>query len=244
MEIAQAIAYVQQWREQQNLDPLSPHEEREAAAKLIKEKGYNLPSFIPGNDGTLQLKDGVYMETQEKPVLIVHTTEQAPEGLFPWRALDDREFWCEKLKSFVRMTGDLNADGTYFVIKSGEGNFRRYPVKGSDLVLKADAPKEAPTSDLLLVNSASWGDIKNCLITKFIPSYPWSKKGDRSPAEIREEMLSLAKSRRNGLASFIEEERKLGNFEDAQNFVLRMNAVHESFPWNDFTQMLDFNLCP
>jgi hypothetical protein len=58
---------------------------------------------------------------------------------------------------------------------------------------------------------------------------------------VREDMLVLAKSRKQGLSSLIEDERKLGRFEDAQNFILRMNSVYESFPWGDFTQMLDFN---
>jgi hypothetical protein len=274
VEITGAIAYIRNWRESQNLDPLPPYEERESAVKLIEEKGYKLPTFIPSGEGSLQFKDGVYVkeegrgkmeerritgeeekETSPRSVVaerLTYSKEEEQESTHPsssflltsfflWSPSDKREFWCEKLQSFVRMSGDLNADGTYWVIKTGEGNFRRYPAKGEDLILKENAPKDVPTTDLLLVNSATWADIKNCLVTKFIPSYPWSKKGERSPNEIREEMLTLAKSRRQGLASLIEDERKLGNFEDDQNFTLRMNQVYESFPWGDFTQMLDFN---
>lgn len=272
MNIEGAIAYIRDWRELQSLDALSPQEEREAASRLLVEKGFKLPEVIPDATGSLKYIEGNYVKLEESTKVIVSTlnneSEETPalpenkeeaiaseypkentDPLFPWNPSDHREFWCEKLQSFVRMTGDLEANGNYWVIKSGEGNFRRWPVKGSDLVLKEDAPQEAPKSELLLVNSVSWGDIKNCLVNKFIPSYPWSKKdikiGDRvetkSPNEVREDMLNLAKSRRKGLATYIEEEREKGRFEDAQNFTLRMNTVYESFPWGDFTQMLDFN---
>ncbi|RUR77000.1 hypothetical protein PCC6912_39590 [Chlorogloeopsis fritschii PCC 6912] len=249
MDIDGAIAYIRKWRHEQNLDAFSPQQEREEASKLLLQKGYDIPKIIITEVGVMKLEDGVFqIIKKEQPDAIAQTEEsesKLPEPVVEkpvyWSPQDKREFWCEKLKLFVRMTGDLNADGTYWVIQSGEGTFRRYPVKAEDLVLKENAPKEIPTSDFLLINSASWSDIKNCLVNKFIPSYPWSKKGDKQPNQIREDMLAIAKSRKQGLASFIEEERNLGRFEDAQNFVLRMNVAYESFPWGDFAQLLDFN---
>jgi hypothetical protein len=250
-----AIAYIRDWRKEQNLESLSPQDEREAAAKLIQEKGYKLPEFIPDGQGSLHLNEGVYvMKDSIEIVKISNAEEQVAEGLFPlppcppaplplfpWESHDRREFWCDRHKSFVRLTGDLEANGTYWVNKSGEGTFNRYRAFGHELVLRENAPSSTPESELLLINSAGWGDIKNCLVNKFIPTYPWSKKGDKTPTQVREDMLILTKSRRQGLAGFIEEERKLGRFEDSQNFILRMNTVYESFPWGDFTQMLDFN---
>lgn len=263
-----AIAYIRNWREQQNLDALPPQEEREAASRLLVEKGFKLPEVIPDTTGSLKLFEGKYVKLEETAKVVVSTlnneAEESPispenkeeaitlepdNPLFPWEPGDRREFWCEKLQSFVRFTGDLEANGNYWVIKTGEGNFRRWPVKGNELVLKENAPQDAPKSELLLINSAKWSDIKDCLINKFIPSYPWSKKdikvGDKvetkTPSDVREDMLTLAKSRKKGLANYIEEERDRGRFEDATNFTLRMNAVYESFPWADFTQMLDFN---
>lgn len=247
MNLSGAIAYIRNWRESQNLDALTPQEERAAASKLLIEKGYSLPEFIPDAVGKLKLIEGVYVSEENTVVVSVlnegeTSADAVPSAtpLLPWNSTDKREFWCEELESFVRLTGDVNVDGTYYVNKSGDGTFRRWGVKGDKLVLKEQAPSSAPKSEYLLINSAAWADIKNCLVTKFIPSYPWSKKGDKSPTEIREEMLSLAKSRKQGLASFIEDERKAGKFEDTRNFVLRMNNVHESFPWQDFAQMLDF----
>jgi hypothetical protein len=242
MDLKGAIVYIQKWRLKEGLGALSPQEERESASKLLFEKGYKLPEVFAG----MKLSEGVYIKT-------VGEAEEAGEEegkqgrgeliapLFPWEPQDSREFWCEKLGSFVRMTNDLNSDGTYWVIKSGEGHFRRYPVRGNELVPKENAPSNAPIADLLLINSAAWADIKNCLVDKFIPSYPWAKNGDKSPTQVREDMLTLAKSRKRGLAQLIEDERKAARFEDAQVFMLRMNAVHESFPWGDFAQMLDFN---
>lgn len=249
-----AIAYIRNWREQQNLEPLSPQQERESASKLLFEKGYKLPEFIPDANGKLELKEGAYVSDTTIVDVSIEDSEQLPviskQPLvtdncslitdYPWQPEDKREFWCEKLQSFVRIDG-LEASGFYWVIKSGEGHFRRWTVKGEELVLRDNAPQEAPKSELLLINSVSWGDIKNCLVNKFIPSYPWSKKGERSPNQIREDMLAIAKSKRQGLATYIEDERKVGRFDDAQNFTLRMNAVYESFPWGDFAQMIDFN---
>lgn len=266
MNIEGAIAYIRNWRIEQNLESLAPQDERESALKLIQDKGYKLPEFVPDGQGSLQLKEGVYSMkdvsaplntssveiikseveavVEQKivdPIQIVPPIPSAPQTLFPWQPHDKRQFWCDRHHSFVRLTGDLDANGTYWVNKSGEGTFSRYPAKGHELVLREDAPSSAPESELLLINSVNWGDIKNCLVNKFIPTYPWSKKGDKAPNQIREDMLTLAKSRKQGLSNFIEEERRLGRFEDSQNFILRMNAVYESFPWGDFTQMLDFN---
>lgn len=251
MNLAGAIAYIRNWRESQNLDALTPQEERAAASRLLIEKGYSLPEFIPDATGKLKLIEGVYVSEENTVVVSIESelsvektnaenTLPSDAPVFPWQSTDKREFWCEDLQSFVRLTGDVNADGTYYVNKTGDGTFRPWGVKGNKLVPKEQAPSTAPQSEYLLINSAAWADIKNCLINKFIPSYPWSKKGDKLPTEIREEMLNLAKSRKQGLASLIEDERKAGKFEDTRNFVLRMNNVYESFPWQDFAQMLDF----
>lgn len=277
MNIEGAIAYIRTWRQEQNLEPLAPQDERESAIKLIQEKGYKLPEFVPDGQGSLQLKEGIYSmkeveerkkedgrgmkdetekidnesvaslllmgdaKIEQSPEVILPPPSSLPLPLFPWEPHDKRQFWCERHHSFVRLTGDLDANGTYWVNKSGEGTFSRYPARGHELVLRENAPESAPESELLLINTVAWSDIKNCLVNKFIPTYPWSKKGDKTPNQVREDMLILAKSRKHGLSNFIEEERKLGRFEDSQNFILRMNAVYESFPWGDFTQMLDFN---
>ncbi|MBO3463130.1 hypothetical protein G7B40_001450 [Aetokthonos hydrillicola Thurmond2011] len=250
MDLKDAIAYIKTWREEQKLDALPPDIERVAASKLLAQKGWNLPEKIPDFDGNLYLIDGAYVkpdtmkttDTVEIQVEIQQPAEIKPPNPFPWEPGDKREFWCEKLKSFVRMTGDLNADGIYYVNKVGDGAFRRYPVKGQDLVLKEQAPADAPSTDLLAVNRASWTEIKNFLIEKFIPSYPWSRKGEKTPADVRADMELLAKSKNKGLGKLIEEERRTerGSYEDSQNFTMRLTALHESFPWAEFAQMLDF----
>lgn len=233
MELKHAVAHIKKWRDDQNLDALSPSEERIAASKFISQKGWNLPTSLPSFEGNLQFIEGVYTKAME----VVKVSE-----IFSWNPLDKRELWCQKLGFFVRLTGDLDTNGTYYVTKLGEGNFRRYPVRAYDLVLKEEAPQDAPSTDLLLVNQASWGDIKNYLVDKFIPSFPWSRKGDKTPADIRGDMESLAKSRHKGLAKLIEEERQSsrGAFEDQANFTIRLTTLHESFPWAEFAQMLDF----
>lgn len=242
-----AIAYIRKWRDTQGLDALSPSEERAAASKLIAQKGWGLPEKMAVVYESYFLKDGVYqlMEIKDTIEISVDSVLNAPPStpdLYPWNPQDKQEFWCDKLSFFVRLTGDLNVDGTYFVNKIGDGTFRRYGVRGGDLVPKNQAHTNSPKSDLLAVNRASWGDIKNFLTDKFIPSYPWTKRGDKTPTEVRADMEALAKSRNKGLAKLIEEERDADSFDDAQNLATRMTARHESFPWMEFAQMLDFCL--
>ena len=248
MELKDAIGLVRNWRISQELDALPPDLERAAASKLLIQKGWNLPDKINDFDGSLYLIDGVYVKPMETKDSIEITIDNPPQPTvlkpdpFPWNPGDKREFWCDPLKNFVRFTGDLNADGNYYVTIIGDGTLRRYPVKGKDLVLKEKAPADVPYVDLLLINRTTWGEIKNFMCERFIPSYPWTRYGDRSPADIRADMELLAKSKNKGLAKLIEDERKShrGSYENAENFSQRLTALHESFPWGEFAQMLDF----
>ena len=250
-----AIAYIKKWREDQNLPQLSPADEREAARTLIVKRGYDLPKDITVLNEKFHLKDGRYVvdsinlsivpnkAPQEEAVVNEEPLIQSEEvSRFPWSPNDNREFWCEKLGFFVKLTRDVNIEGTYYVVKVGEGYYRRYPVFGNELVLKDKAPSNAPATDLLTINHATWGEIKNFLVDKFIPSYPWPKKGDLSPSEVREEMNAIAKSKHKGLAKMIENERSSFNgvFEGHENFTFRMTQVYESFPWSEFAQTLDY----
>ncbi|MBW4480740.1 MAG: hypothetical protein KME54_28855 [Tolypothrix brevis GSE-NOS-MK-07-07A] len=230
-----AIKYIRNWREVQNLEPLPAQEEYAIATKLLQQKGYLLDNKINIGDTIYYLIDGEYKQKME---LVVNE-----ENLTPWEPHDKREFWCDRLGFFVRLTGDLDINGFYRVSKLGDASFRYYQAKGSELVLKEHAPINAPSTDLLRVNTATWAEIKAHICDKFISSYPWEKQLDKTASQVRAEMDTLAKSRHKGLAKIIEDERSSshGNYEGIENFVLRMNITHESFPWKEFAQTLDFS---
>ncbi|NJL10942.1 MAG: hypothetical protein HC908_14305 [Calothrix sp. SM1_7_51] len=253
MEIKAAIQFIREWRSREGLKDLTPSQEKEAAQKLIFQKGWNLKEVLVHPDGILKLNEGLYMS----PNLEVVKT-QAPdniersqaldmgtENLFPWNPQDKRVFWSQSLRCDVRLTGDLNSDGNYYVVKVGEG-YRRYPERGNKLSPKSDIADTLNNqeSELLAVNLANWSDIKNCLLEKFIGSYPWSKTPDKSPKEVREQMETLARSKQKGLATYISQERQTGRgrFTDKQEFVIRMTAIYDSFPWQDFAELLDFSV--
>lgn len=164
--------------------------------------------------------------------------EPRNENLFPYDPLDRREFWCEKLKAFVKLTGDVDALGIYWVYKVGESTYRRYGIKASDLSLEKNI-KEEESPKYLNINEASWSEIKNFII-QFINSFPWISMDDKSSMQIKEEMLNLAKSRNQGLANILEKEKSLSKFASKDQFIQRMNDIYPRFPWKEFSEILDF----
>lgn len=235
-----AIKYIRQWRESQGLESLTAQDEHLASLKLLEQKGQELPNKIQLGNQFYYLVNGEYMEIVDNATLRLVETNQTTE----WEPHDKREFWCDRLGFFVRLTGDLDVNGFYRVAKLGDGSYRTYQIRGGDLVLKEHAPISAPTTDLLTVNSASWAELKAHICDKFIAVYPWSKQQDKTPTQVRTEMDTLAKSRHKGLAKLIEDEKlsSRGNYEGIENFTMRMNALYESFPWQELAQTLDFSL--
>jgi hypothetical protein len=235
MDIKGATNYIREWRTRELLPDLSGGELRVAAEQLLFQKGWALPQALHYPDGILRFKEGLYH---------VDTTESTAinEVQYPWDPQDSRVFWCNTLNSDVRLTGDLNADGTYFVVKVGEG-YRRYPVKADQIQLRESNSQEKG-SDYLAVNISNWTEIKNLLTEQFIPSYPWQKTADSTAKEVREQMQALAKSRKNGIATIIVEERSTsrGKFVSKEEFIIRMNAIMDTFPFRDFAELLDFSV--
>jgi hypothetical protein len=165
---------------------------------------------------------------------------------YPWSPLDEREFWCKRLGNFVRMTGNLNTGGIYYVTIPGskENSGRQYPVLGRDIVLadSKEAKKIDTDDEFLSINKANWSQIKNFMCDRFIHSYPWQRTQEKTTEEVRNGMIVTAKSPRAGLAKMIENERNNnGYFLDITTFIGRMQPQYESFPWRKFASCLEFS---
>lgn len=222
-------------REQRESAGLPYLEERELArhgVKYLVQKGY----FAPLQVNDLTLKNGAYTNMAETEIL------QRDEKLFPYDPQDPQEFWCTELGSLVTLTGNLDSYGTYQVKKLHDPSGRMYPMRGKDLVPKDAADKPEEESEFLKVNKASWGAIKNFIEERFINSYIWQSQGEKTPKEIRKEMMDFNRSNRNGAARLIDIERKSerGYFDTQVAFTNRMTAIYRDFPWKDLSILLDY----
>lgn len=233
MDLKGAKNYIREWRNKQSLPDLSPGELSAAAEKLLFQKGWNLPKSLHHPEGLLIFKEGIYVNEETTP----------KESEYLWNPQDSRVFWCNTLNSDVRLTGDLNADGTYFVVKVGEG-YRRYPVKAEQIQPKEQLTSQEKSPDYLSANLANWTEIKNLLTEQFIPSYPWQKTANSTAKEVRDQMQTLARSRRNGIATIIVDERSSdrGRFVSKEDFAIRMTAALDTFPFRELAELFDFSV--
>jgi len=168
--------------------------------------------------------------------------------LYPWSYIEDKdkEFWCARLGQYVRLTNNVESNGTYYVYIAGTGSKRQYPVKGHEIVLADDKSAKKFSGDaneFFPINKSNWTQIKNFLADNFIPSYAWASTPDKSNDEVKADMLAAAKSPRNGLARLIEQERQhQGHFLDKSTFSERMKTHYESFPWLKVSDFLDYSV--
>lgn len=209
---------------------------------MSKDK-YELATKIIASSGKrYYLQEGAYL-TKPQTTEAKKTKLQALE-LEPWALTRKEPLWSEQYSCLVTIER-LEAGGKYHVRKVGSQDNRLLPTRGNLLCEPTD--EHVPPSDretkYLCINRVRWSEIKNHLLS-FINSYPWKKKetedGSKTPDQVRNDMIALAKSRGNGLAADIERERGRGVFEDARTFITRMTAAHESFPWSEFAKHLDF----
>jgi len=157
-------------------------------------------------------------------------------------------FYCERLgmDDLVLTPDILDICGRYqYNVKSARNPGRVYPVYGEEIVLSEsrEAKKAQITSDgKFKINLANQPQIKDFLVVKFIPSFPWQSTEEKSSEQVRDAMLSLAKQPRAGLVRQIEDERMQGYFLDTSTFIERMGKKVDNFPWSKFSDHLDFSL--
>lgn len=241
MELRSAITHIRQWRKEQELPPLDSTGERQAAQKYLIQKGLVLPDKLPTTDGVLLLKDGVYTTpmVSSPPTVTDKTWEEKLDADLTKQKL---VLYCDRIAHQCKLTGDKDTNGTFYIVRIGSSDTRRYPVKAWEIRLSDEEGENSKTSEFLEVNRASWTEIKNFLVERFIKSYPWLKQDGKTPTEVRAEMEAIAKSKNNGFASHIITERTGSNgyFENPESFRLRMEIIESSFPWSDFSKLLDF----
>ncbi len=233
MQLDDAIAFIREWREAEDLLPLSFSELVNQAEKYLFVKGYNLPSELNFNNENYILNEGVYMNILDK-------SKEETDDLYPYNPLDKRTFYSDTYKCKVLLTGDLKISGTYMVSKLGEG-YQVYPDLARNLKPVVGEESEILPTTHLSINKSNWSDIKNWTLDKFVSSYPWQRAQDKSSTQVKEDIENFIKSKNKGLITLILNERINGVFVNREEFINRMNNVYDSFPWNDFCEVLDFN---
>lgn len=167
---------------------------------------------------------------------------------FPWNPWGEHKetlFYCHRLGlDDLTLTPDvLGGDSSdavmYHCISKSDATKRVYPIRAWEIV-PAEA-KEAKIAQensegLFEINLANIIQIKDFLITKFIPSYNWESD------EQKASMLAAAKRARDGLHRDIEKVRLQGSFLNKEDFTVRLKAENEAFPWDKLADFLGYQL--
>jgi hypothetical protein len=182
--------------------------------------------------------------SNNKPLI----SSEINDDKFPWNMPEhgDKEFWLQRIGQYVKLTGDIDSNGFYYVKAIGGDGVREYLVNGKELILSES--KEAKKIDLrnqqsgmFPINRSNWTQIKNFLTDDFINSYPWKGNESKSSEALRDNWLSAAKNPRTGIARLIENERAHGVFLDKSTFASRMKPHSDLFPWQKLSEFLDFS---
>lgn len=108
----------------------------------------------------------------------------------------------------------------------------------SDLAYEAEIEKEYRSFDVLLVNEAPIGVIKDFLL-KF-----WRSTSEAQDNEVRKKYESLITSGKKDLqqnlpALIIDEKKIGGRFTGRDDFRIRMENRFNEFPWRQFSEIVD-----
>lgn len=165
---------------------------------------------------------------------------------FPWNPWVDHKdtlFYCHRLglDDLILTQDVLGNEFTdaimYHCFSRSDSTKRIYPVRAWEIVPASakEAKIAQENSDgLFEINLANILQIRDFLVTKFIPSFNWESE------EQKNSMLSAAKRARDGLHRDIERVRLQGSFLNKEDFVHRMKAENESFPWDNLGNFLDY----